>query len=84
MGGVRQETDWIVKDIPDDFRGEDDDGGLPRILRLLLAQRGYVEPDKIEAFLRPRLADLADPFELPEMDVAVDRILQAVDRNEAI
>ena len=84
MGGASQETEWIVKEIPDGFRGEDGVGGLPRILRLLLAQRGYVETKEIEAFLRPRLADLSDPFDLPEMKVAVDRILQAIDGGEAI
>jgi single-stranded-DNA-specific exonuclease len=84
MGGSSQETEWIVKEIPDGFRGEDAVGGLPRILRLLLAQRGHLEPEEIERFLRPRLADLADPFELPDMEVAVERIFKAIDAGEAI
>lgn len=84
MGGSSQETEWVVKEIPDGFRDEAGATELPRILRLLLAQRGYVKPEEVEAFLRPRLANLADPFELPEMQVAVERILQGVDAGEAI
>lgn len=84
MGGRRQETEWIVKDIPEGFR---EDGGttrLPRILRLLLAQRGYMEEEAVERFLKPRLKDLSDPFALPEMDLAVERILKAADAGETV
>ncbi len=57
--------------------------GMPKILGRLLAQRG-VEPGQVEQFLKPRLAGLSCPFEIEEMDVAVDRILEAVDRDEQI
>ncbi len=84
MGGSRQETEWIVKEIPEGFREEVDIGGLPRILRLLLAQRGYNAPEEVERFLRPKLKDLGDPFLLPEMDLAVERIFRAVDEGETV
>lgn len=57
--------------------------GMPRILGRLLAQRG-IEADQVEGFLRPRLAELTDPFEIPEIDLAVERILGAVDRKERV
>jgi single-stranded-DNA-specific exonuclease len=38
----------------------------------------------LEGYLRPRLKDLADPFLLPDMKPAVERILLAVDRKEKI
>lgn len=38
----------------------------------------------MNAFLQPRLASLSDPFLLPDMPAAVDRIFQAVDRGERI
>ena len=57
-----QETEWIVKKVPEGFCPEGGPGDLPAILRLLLAQRGYLEEDELEAFLRPRLRDLGDPF----------------------
>ena len=76
-----QEIEWIVKEAPEGIApGNNSD--LPRILSLLLAQRGYTEEAELDRFLRPRLRDLHDPFELPEMDIAVQRILQAVDAGE--
>ena len=76
-----QEIEWIVKEEPEGIApGNNSD--LPRILSLLLAQRGYTEEAELDRFLRPRLRDLHDPFELPEMDIAVQRILQAVDAGE--
>ena len=78
-----QETEWIVAEKPAEVgpdAGVDHD--LPFILRVLLAQRGLSDASQLEAFLRPRLGDLGDPFELPDMDVAVRRILQAVDSGE--
>jgi len=80
-----QETEWILKKVPESVRpGTGCDRDLPFILRILLAQRGVIAEDQLETFLRPRLGDLRDPFELPEMDIAVQRILQAVDKNERI
>ena len=38
----------------------------------------------LEGFLRPRLRDLADPFLLPDMKLAVERILAAADRDEKV
>jgi single-stranded-DNA-specific exonuclease len=57
--------------------------GCDCIARLLL-RKGLVSADEVETFLRPRLKSLSDPFLLPNMDVAVDRILAALDRNERI
>ncbi len=43
-----------------------------------------VEKDEVNGFLKPRLAELSDPFEIPELELAVERVLQAVDRKERI
>lgn len=45
--------------------------GVPATLARLLAQRGYASPDRARGFLRPALADLADPLTLPGMEQAV-------------
>jgi single-stranded-DNA-specific exonuclease len=57
--------------------------GLPPILQRLLALRGIAE-DGVDLFLNPRLSALADPFELPNMEAAARRILQAVERKERV
>lgn len=57
---------------------------LPLLVRRLLAQRGISGREKAEHFLRPRLADLGDPFEMREMDAAVGRIFRAIDHGELV
>lgn len=42
------------------------------------------EPSAIENFLSPRLKNLADPFLLPNMAVAVERLLRAREQNESL
>lgn len=54
------------------------------LIRLLLAQRGITTAEGVVDFLYPRLAMLGDPFELPEMDAAVERILAAVDARQRV
>jgi single-stranded-DNA-specific exonuclease len=58
-------------------------GQLARVLNLspLLSQcllnRGLSEPALINGFLQPRLQQLADPFLLPNMAAAIERLFQA-------
>ena len=54
------------------------------LLAQCLFNRGITEPEKMSLFLQPRLKDLADPFLLPNMAAAVDRLLQARARGEAL
>src|ERR1700677_3095118 len=54
------------------------------LLAQCLLNRGFSEPAAIEAFLEPRLKQLADPFRLPNMSAAVDRLFQARERGEAL
>lgn len=57
--------------------------GLPCIAELL-KRKGFTCAEEVNAFLSPRLSSLSDPFLLPQMRVAVERILQAIDRSERI
>ena len=50
----------------------------------LLFRKGFSSRDEVDSFLRPRLSSLSDPFLLPEMKRAVQRILRAVDRKERV
>lgn len=45
---------------------------------------GFASREEVETFLRPRLKSLGDPFLLPQMDLAVTRLLRAIDRGERI
>ncbi len=50
----------------------------------LLARRGFSAQEKAAHFLQPRLKTLSDPFLLPAMEAAVERILAAVDEHQCI
>ena len=57
---------------------------IPPLLAQCLLNRGFSEPPAIEKFLQPRLKHLADPFLLPDMAVAVERLLRAREQNEPL
>jgi single-stranded-DNA-specific exonuclease len=57
--------------------------GLPCIAALL-QRKGFTCADDVNAFLQPRLRSLTDPFLLPNLSAAVQRIFEAVDRRERI
>ncbi|HTS18687.1 MAG TPA: single-stranded-DNA-specific exonuclease RecJ [Verrucomicrobiae bacterium] len=53
-------------------------------LAQVLVNRGFRDADAASRFLNPQLRQLGDPFNLPQMSPAVDRILQAMERNQRI
>lgn len=44
----------------------------------LLVQRGITTIDEAEKFFHPSLRDLHDPFLMPQMDIAVERLNRAM------
>ena len=77
-------ADWILQGDPFHTNGNGRGHAFPAILEHLLRQRGLPGGDDLEAFLRPKLRDLSDPFEIAEMHAAVARILEAIDRREKV
>jgi single-stranded-DNA-specific exonuclease len=80
------EKRWIIAPP----NGTDDNGiawpeicGLPCMVELL-RRKGFRCVDDVQNFLWPRLKSLGDPFLLPNMLPAVQRILQAIERRERI
>jgi len=73
---------WVIREAPKGWENLVPEG-MPQILGRLLSQRG-IQHEEVERFLRPRLAELTDPFDIPEVDLAVDRILHAVDQKERV
>jgi single-stranded-DNA-specific exonuclease len=53
-------------------------------LATLLVQRGIKVKSDAEAFFRPQITDLHDPFLMKDMDLAVSRLVQAIDREEKV
>ncbi len=55
-----------------------------RVLARLLAQRGITSYGEARDFFRPSMDNLHDPFLMKDMDVAVERIEQALEKGERI
>jgi single-stranded-DNA-specific exonuclease len=60
------------------------DLGISVVLAQCLVNRGHSEPGFIVPFLQPRLRQLADPFLLPNIRAAVERLLRARAANELV
>ena len=60
--------------------------GVPSspLLDRLLFNRGIRDAREARAFLQPRMEDLSDPRELPDMDAAVERLARAAAQGEAV
>jgi single-stranded-DNA-specific exonuclease len=84
--GFTRTSRWIISP-PEQLNGGpilwSDLCGCECIARLL-SRKGFATADEVEAFLRPRLKALSDPFLLPNMKTAIARILSALDRRERI
>lgn len=58
--------------------------GISKLIAKILVNRGYDTVETANAFLRPEISALYDPFLLHDMDKAVERLFQAIDNGENI
>lgn len=58
--------------------------GINPVLCKLLIERGITSAAATKRFFRPQLSELHDPFLMKDMDIAVDRLNQAMGKKERI
>lgn len=58
--------------------------GIPVAMAQVLVNRGLGDPETSRTFLEPSLNKLADPFSLPDLDRATERLAQAVINQEQV
>ena len=58
--------------------------GMAPVLASILIKRGITTESAAKRFFRPQLGDLLNPFLMKDMDVAVDRLNDAMGRKERI
>ena len=58
--------------------------GLNPVIALLLVQRGLTTAQEVKRFFRPSLSNLHDPFLMPDMEKAVQRLNKALGNKERI
>lgn len=73
---IKESSERRIKEIQNKFN-------LPYLVALELEQKD-LNDEEINIFLNPTRYDFHDPFELPDMQKAVDRILKAMEDNEKI
>ena len=67
----------LVKKIEEENR-------VSELLATLLVNRGITNKEEIDIFLEPTRDDFHDPFLMPDMKQAVDRLQKAIETNEKI
>lgn len=60
------------------------ENNISKLLAKVLSSRGLFEATKVQKFLNPKLEELYDPFLMNDMDIAVDRIIKAINKNEKV
>jgi len=77
---------WVIKAPGDEdiITSLSRELGVEKPLAQLLTQRGISTFDEAKQFFRPDLANLHDPFLMLNMDVAVERIIQAISSGEKV
>ena len=80
------ERRWIFPSPDGDFavRRLSRELSIPEFLARVLVRNGFRDFDVATDFLEPRLRRLEDPFVLPEMQQAVDRIRGAIRTGQQI
>ena len=76
-------SDYLIREeIPK--KTDEELSKYPKILRKLLFYRGIKTKEEAERFLNPIFEDNNDPFLMDGMDIAVERIIEAIKKNEKI
>ena len=55
---------------------------ISNLLSTILVNKNIIEDEEVRLFLNPTRNDFHDPFNMPDMDAVVDRILKAMEMNE--
>lgn len=58
--------------------------GLSRLLSTILVNKGLENKEEIDVFLNPTRKDFHDPYLMPDMEIAVKRIIQAIENQEKV
>ena len=77
---------WVIKSSGDEnvISSLSRELGIERPLAQLLVQRGISSFKEAKDFFRPDLGNLHDPFLMKDMDVAIQRIVEAIQAGEKV
>ncbi|QMU31236.1 single-stranded-DNA-specific exonuclease RecJ [Adhaeribacter radiodurans] len=80
------EKRWVYKPVPDEVTVQrvSESLNISPTLASVLCQRNLCTFETAKAYFRPSLDDLHDPFLIRDMDKAVNRLNEAIHRNEKV
>lgn len=62
----------------------EDEYGISNLLAKILVNRNLTKKEDIDLFLKPTRHDFHNPYLMPDMELAVNRIIEAINNNEKI
>ena len=74
---IYQAEENKVKEVEEKYK-------INKLLATIFVNREITEKEQIEKFLNPKRNDFYNPYEMPDMEKAVERILKAIENKEKI
>ena len=74
---IYQTDENKVKEIQEKYK-------INKLLATILVNREITEKSQIEKFLNPKRNDFYNPYEMPDMEKAIERIIKAIENKEKI
>ena len=74
---LNEANDALINKISEEFN-------VSKLVANIIANKGLTNSDEIEVFLHPRRTDFHDPFMMPDMEKAVDRVVKAIEAHEKV
>ena len=74
---LNEANDALINKISEEFN-------VSKLVANIIANKGLTNSDEIEVFLHPRRTDFHDPFMMPDMEKAVDRVVKAIEIHEKV
>lgn len=76
---------WQIYNVNEEQVGKiEKENNVNKLIATILSNRGITESKDIKTFLSPTRHDFHDPFLMPDMEIAVSRILKAIENKEQI
>ena len=79
---------WTKKEKSDDIIKKEkyieEKFNVSRLVSTMLASKNMKTDEEIETFLNPTRESFGNPFEMPDMESAIDRIMIAIEKKEKI
>ena len=83
---MEEKIKWVDKDnkLNEDASQLSNELNVDIIIAEMLVSRGIKTFDQSKSFFRPNISQLHDPFLMRDMNIAVERILLAINQKEKL